>query len=68
MKWPEGVDKMKRPEGESNSRHGRLSRTREQKIPGRWLESLFELEGLGKELWKDIDPDEFVRQLREGWE
>jgi hypothetical protein len=34
----------------------------------RWLESLFELRGLGKELWKDVDPDEYVRQLREGWE
>jgi hypothetical protein len=33
-----------------------------------WLESLFELEGLGKEYWKDVDPDEFVRKLREGWE
>lgn len=33
----------------------------------RWLQSLFELEGLGKEYWKDVDPDEFVRQLREGW-
>jgi hypothetical protein len=36
--------------------------------PGRWLDSLFDLEGLGKEYWKDVDPDEFVRQLREGWE
>jgi hypothetical protein len=35
---------------------------------GRWLGSLFELEGLGKEYWKDVDPDDFVRQLREGWE
>ncbi|HEY1895393.1 MAG TPA: hypothetical protein VGG62_03935 [Terracidiphilus sp.] len=34
----------------------------------RWLESLFELEGLGKEHWKNVDPDEYVRQLREGWE
>jgi hypothetical protein len=34
----------------------------------RWLESLFELEGLGKEHWKNLDPDEFVRKLREGWE
>ncbi len=34
----------------------------------RWLESLFELEGLGKEHWKGVDPDDFVRQLREGWE
>jgi len=36
--------------------------------PRRWLESLFELEGLGKDHWKDVDPDEFVRKLREGWE
>ena len=34
----------------------------------RWLESLFELQGLGKEHWKGIDPDEYVRKLREGWE
>lgn len=40
----------------------------ELQTPERWLESLFELEGLGKEHWKDVDPDEFVRQLREGWE
>jgi hypothetical protein len=36
--------------------------------PQRWLESLFELEGLGKEYWKGVNPDEFVRKLREGWE
>lgn len=40
----------------------------EIQTPQRWLESLFELEGLGKEHWKDVDPDEFVRKLREGWE
>ncbi|MGA2848508.1 MAG: hypothetical protein ABSE46_05905 [Terracidiphilus sp.] len=40
----------------------------ESKSADRWLESLFELEGLGKEHWKGIDPDEYVRQLREGWE
>jgi hypothetical protein len=34
----------------------------------RWLESLFELDGLGKEHWKGLDPDEYVRKLREGWE
>lgn len=33
-----------------------------------WLGSLLEMEGLGKEYWKDVDPDEFVRKLREGWE
>ena len=36
--------------------------------PEQWLASLFELEGLGNEHWKDEDPDEFVRKLREGWE
>ena len=34
----------------------------------RWLESLFELEGLGREHWKGVDPDEYVRKLREGWD
>jgi hypothetical protein len=32
------------------------------------LESLLEMEGLGQEYWKNVDPDEFVRKLREGWE
>ena len=36
--------------------------------PERWLEGLLEMEGLGQEYWKGIDPDEFVRKLREGWE
>ncbi len=47
---------------------GGLRQAHEPKSAGRWLESLFELEGLGKEHWKDVDPDEFVKQLREGWE
>jgi len=38
------------------------------KTADRWLGTLFELEGLGKEYWKDVDPDEYVRKLREGWE
>ena len=41
---------------------------KEPETPQRWLESLFELEGLGRQHWKNVDPDEFVRQLREGWE
>jgi hypothetical protein len=44
------------------------SQTQGSKAADRWLDSLFELEGLGKEYWKDVDPDEFVRKLREGWE
>jgi len=33
-----------------------------------WLEGLLEMEGLGKEYWKGVNPDDFVRKLREGWE
>jgi hypothetical protein len=29
---------------------------------------ILRLRGLGKEIWKGIDPDEYIRQLREGWE
>jgi hypothetical protein len=38
------------------------------RTPQGWLEGLLEMEGLGKKYWKGIDPDEFVRKLREGWE
>ncbi len=30
--------------------------------------SILELRGLGKEIWKGVDPDDYVRRLREGWE
>ncbi len=36
--------------------------------PARWLDGLFKLRGLGKEIWQGVDPDEYVRELREGWE
>ena len=29
---------------------------------------LLELQGLGRDLWRSEDPDEYVRRLREGWE
>ena len=31
-------------------------------------DSILELKGLGKEIWRGVDPDEYVRKLREGWE
>ncbi len=34
----------------------------------RWLDGVFQMFGLGKELWRGEDPDEYVRNLREGWE
>lgn len=32
------------------------------------LHSILELRGLGKELWKDIDPIEHVRAERDSWD
>jgi hypothetical protein len=29
---------------------------------------ILRLRGSGKEIWKGINPDEYIRQLREGWE
>jgi hypothetical protein len=34
----------------------------------RWLDGIFQLRGLGKKLWRGEDPDEYVRNLRQGWE
>jgi hypothetical protein len=30
--------------------------------------SLLELRGLGKEIWEEVDPVEYVRQERDAWE
>jgi hypothetical protein len=39
------------------------------KRPGpKWLAGLYELRGLGRELWQGVDPDKYVKGLREGWE
>ena len=32
------------------------------------LHSFLELEGLGKEVWEDIDAQEYVNQERDSWE
>lgn len=36
-------------------------------VPHR-LDALLDLSGLGREVWAGVDPDEYVRALREGWE
>jgi hypothetical protein len=33
----------------------------------RWLDGVFQLRGMGRELWQGDDPDEYVRRLREAW-
>ncbi|MBM3818392.1 MAG: hypothetical protein FJW14_05155 [Acidimicrobiia bacterium] len=37
-------------------------------VPRHPLDALLDLSGLGKEVWTGVDPDAYVRQLREGWE
>jgi len=56
---------VRRPSGSSGPSQSPIGTSESAE---RWLESLFELEGLGQEHWKNVDPDEFVRELREGWE
>ena len=34
----------------------------------RWLDGIFQMRGLGRELWRGEDPDEYVRKLRVNWE
>lgn len=33
-----------------------------------WLPGLQRLKGLGKEIWKGVDPDAYVKNLRQGWQ
>ena len=47
----------------AKQRYGKGSPRRE-----RWLEGIFQLRGMGKELWHGEDPDEYVRKLRENWQ
>lgn len=32
------------------------------------LKGILVMRGMGKDLWKDEVPDQYVRRLREGWE
>ena len=47
----------------AKQRYGKGSPRRE-----RWLEGIFQMRGMGKELWHGEDPDEYVRKLRENWQ
>jgi hypothetical protein len=37
-------------------------------VPRKHLQSLLDARGIGVEMARGIDPDEYIRQLREGWE
>jgi hypothetical protein len=39
----------------------------ERSESGQGQRSILELSGLGKEIWQDIDVDEYIRQEREAW-
>ncbi len=40
----------------------------EQKVSPRYLEELLQARGIGAEMAAGIDPDDYLRELREGWE
>jgi hypothetical protein len=40
---------------------------KDKPIATRWLDGVFQLAALGKELWRGEDPDAYIRKLREGW-
>jgi len=33
-----------------------------------WLRGMYEMVGMGKGMWADEHPDDYVRRLREGWD
>ncbi|MGO8759127.1 MAG: hypothetical protein ACLQG3_13475 [Terracidiphilus sp.] len=72
LQWAKTRYQEAMPGARAGASAGETGTSKEQQrasgTPQRWLESLFELEGLGQEYWKGVDPDEFVRKLREGWE
>jgi len=56
--WPEPDDLP--------PQYGELIKWAKQRY-GRWLEGIFQMRGMGRELWRGEDPDEYVRNLREDW-
>ena len=61
------MTKKSKAKTKSKSKTGERPK-RKKKWSPRDLESLLRMEGLGQEYWKNVDPDEFVRKLREGWD
>jgi hypothetical protein len=35
---------------------------------GPWLDGILQLRGMGRDLWRGVDADQYVRALRENWE
>jgi hypothetical protein len=67
LEWARSRYESGKPSSSQTQRAGHVT-AQESDSAEQWLGSLLELEGLGREYWKDVDPDEFVRKLREGWE
>ncbi len=41
--------------------------TKKPEKPGINQDPILKLKGLGKDIWKGVNPDEYVRNLREEW-
>lgn len=71
---PERTGKIFPDPGDVPAQYGELIEWAKQRYgkgnprPGRWLDGLFQLRGMGKELWRGEDPDDYVRKLRGNWE
>jgi hypothetical protein len=39
----------------------------DQPVPSKKAPKLTDLAGLGAEIWRDVDPDEYIRKLRDEW-
>ena len=44
-----------------------LAVTIRQQIDKKSKRSILELQGLGKEIWKDTDPGKYIQEERESW-
>lgn len=47
--------------------HQKRARQERAESGDKSLAAVKELKGLGKEIWQDIDPDQYVEELRRDW-
>jgi len=46
----------------------RFGGSRNPPTSSRWLDGIFQMIGMGREMWKGEDPDAYVERQRENWE
>ncbi len=47
--------------------HQKRARQQQLKPANKSLTAIKQLKGLGKEIWQDTDPDQYVEELRSDW-